>query len=178
MRLAVLLLAFILIAGCKKEDGDPFDNIKGESGISYNKSKSFWNDMKKENGNSYEYETTFTSWTGFGSTTTFKVEEGVVTERTYTEFNADEGASGEIQLESYKEVGDEVGDHEKGAKPVSIDELYESCASEFLVACPCDNTLYFETESNGLMNLCGFVPDGCQDDCYQGVRISSFSWLE
>tara|TARA_R110000851_G_scaffold279768_1_gene433063 strand:- start:472 stop:612 length:141 start_codon:yes stop_codon:yes gene_type:complete len=39
------------------------------------------------------------------------------------------------------------------------------------------NTLYFETEINGIMTLCGFVPNGCADDCYQGISIDSFEWV-
>jgi hypothetical protein len=27
------------------------------------------------------------------------------------------------------------------------------------------------------MTRCGFVPYGCSDDCYQGISIDSFEWV-
>jgi hypothetical protein len=71
-----------------------------------------------------------------------------------------------------------LGSHDKGVSLLTIDDLYKSCASKYLIADSKNNTLYFDTELNGLMTLCGFVPNGCQDDCYQGVKINSFKWIE
>jgi hypothetical protein len=70
-----------------------------------------------------------------------------------------------------------LGVHKNGALPVTVDELYSTCASEYLTVDAINNTIYFETELKGLMTLCGFVPKGCLDDCYNGVRINYFDWI-
>ncbi len=152
-------------------------SLSGQSGITYTESIDKWNDLKNRNGNSYIYQTTFVSWAGFGSVTELKIIDGIVTSRIYQEFRINETNGEREVVDIYSETKVDLGIHEKGAAPATIDELYNSCASEYLIADEKQNTLYFETELNGLMNLCGFVPKGCMDDCYIGVRINSFEWI-
>jgi len=151
--------------------------IKGQNGLSYNESLNKWTYLKKINGESYTYQTTFLSWAGFGSTTQLKIAEGKVIARIYKEFSTDEQTGQRKITDSYSEVEETLGSHEKGASPMTIDELYNSCASDYLIVDKENNTLYFETNINGLMTLCGFVPNGCADDCFQGISIDSFEWI-
>ncbi len=37
--------------------------------------------------------------------------------------------------------------------------------------------MYFENKHSEMMPLCGYVPKGCHDDCFEGVTISAFEWL-
>jgi hypothetical protein len=180
LMLVPILMGMILMS-CEKNSDDKLSaltTLKGESGLSYNESLTQWKELKNENGNSYMYQTTITSWTGFGSITELKVEEGIVTSRVYQAFETNETNGEREVFDSYTETKTDLGSHDEGAKPLTIDELYHSCASEFLSIDKENNTLYFETEVNGLMTLCGFVPDGCMDDCFRGVSINSFEWID
>ncbi len=174
----------LIFTSCEKDDNvnkselSVLTSLQGENGFSYNESLNKWTELKNNNGNSYIYQTTFVSWTGFGSTTELKVIDDKVAARIYQEFSTNEQTGEREITDSYTENWDDVGDHEKGASPLTIDELYNSCAGEYLVIDEEKNTLYFETTVNGLMTLCGFVPNGCVDDCYRGISIDSFDWIE
>lgn len=81
-------------------------------------------------------------------------------------------------IDSYTETGAEIGRHDQGTDALTIDDLYDSCASEYLIVDKTNNTIHFETTTNGLMTLCGFIPDDCIDDCFRGVRINFFKWTD
>jgi len=171
----------MILISCEKYNDDKISiltTLKGESGVTYNESLTQWNKLKNINGNSYIYQTTFVSWTGFSSITELKIEEGIVTSRVYKEFNTNETNGQQEIIDTYTETKTNIGSHEKGANPLTIDDLYNSCASEYLIVDNGKNTLYFETYLDGLMTLCGFIPDGCMDDCYKGVSINSFKWVD
>ena len=148
-----------------KNDLSILVSLKGENGLPYKKSLNKWADLKKLNGNSYKYQTTFLSWTGFGNTTELKIVDGKVIARIYHEFCTDNKTGKRILIDSYTENENSIGNHEKGASPLTIDELYNSCAANYLIVDDKKNTVYFETSVNGLMTLCGFVPDGGADEC-------------
>lgn len=173
MKTSKLLLLFLLIGllSCKKDDDSKTTHVKN-----YKESLNKWAELKAKNGNSYTYKTTFVSWVGGGSTTELKVENGKVTGRSYQQFIIDNTGQRTI-IDSYTETTSEVGTHQKGARPLTIDELYSSCLGEFLIADDKTNTLYFETDANGIMSSCGFVPDNCADDCFRGVTIKDLNWL-
>jgi len=159
----------------KSEVTDP-TVLVSKSGISYAESIANWSELKRSNGNSYTYKTAFTSWIGESSITEVKVEDGSVISRTYEHFKTNEPNGQKETIDSYSETIENLGVHENGARPVTIDELYSTCSSEYLTADVTDNTIHFETELNGLMTLCGFVPKGCADDCFTGVSINYFEW--
>ncbi|WMJ71727.1 hypothetical protein RCC89_00865 [Cytophagaceae bacterium ABcell3] len=150
--------------------------LSGESGTPYSDCIEKLNDLKSKNGNSYIYQTTFTSWSGYGSVTELKIKDGKVVSRVYQEFITNESHEREI-VDSYTETKSNLGSREKGAKPLTIDDLYHLCTSEYLTVDEEDNSVTFETELDGLMTLCGFSPVGCVDDCFRGIRISALKWL-
>lgn len=151
--------------------------LKGEIGSNYNESLNKWLELKKINGNSYIYQILVNSWTGFGSITELKIEEGIVVSRSYQKFKTNHTNGQREIIDSYTETKSDLGTHEKGAKPLTIDDQYNTCAREYLIVDEESNTLSFETENDGLMSLCGFSPKGCMDDCFTGVYISSFKWI-
>jgi hypothetical protein len=180
----VLFVALSLFSSCDKNDISNnielsnLTTLEGENGLTYDESWSKWTNLKKENGESYIYQTTVKSWTGWGYTTELKIVNGRVTSRIFQEFQRDQ-STGEIVIkDSYNENEKELGSHAKGATPLTIDELYNSCAGDYLVIDDENNTLYFQTTPTGLMTLCGFVPDNCADDCFEGISISAFDWIE
>lgn len=172
-----LLIAFTLILlSCNKNN--KLTTLKSKNGFSYVESLDEWKKLKETNGNAYKYETTFTSWAGFGNTTEIKVQDGKVTARVYEEFTINDTTGARVIADSYTETAADLGSHEKGAPPLTIDELYDSCAKKYLTVDDKKNILHFETQTNGLMNLCGFTPKNCMDDCYTGIQIDSFNWAK
>lgn len=180
MKIAVTMAftACLVLSACKKDTHlSVLTTLTGESGITYDESLEKWNALKALNGDSYIYQSTFVSWTGSGTITEIRVENGVATRRKYQAFETS-GVKGErTVISSYVEEERELGRDERGARPLTIDELYATCAKEYLIADTELNTLLFNTDSRGLMSLCGYVPDNCLDDCFQGVNIYGFDWL-
>ncbi len=182
--LSLFLGLTLILVSCEKND-DSINNelsalttLTGENGLSYNESLSKWNELKTVNGNSYIYQTTSLSWAGFESTTEVKVVEGEVRYRVFQETKTDQ-QTGESEITyAYTENENALGNHERGAAPLTIDELYNSCASEYLAVDELNNTIYFEAEVNGLMTLCGFLPNDCVDDCNQDISINAFDWID
>ncbi|NLD50989.1 MAG: hypothetical protein GX660_27920, partial [Clostridiaceae bacterium] len=79
------VILMVLLISCEKNNdkNSVLTTLKGDSGISYNESLSKWRELKLINGNSYTYQTTFISWTGFSNITELKIEDGIVTSRIY-----------------------------------------------------------------------------------------------
>ena len=174
--IALISLTFTFVS-CKNELS-VLTSLKGKSKISYQESIEKWNSLKKANGNSYIYQTTVESWAGFGSTTELKVVDGKVVSRMHQDFNIDDKSGKRETTNSYTENENKVGSHKDGAPPLTIDELYTSCAGKYLVVEAEENMLYFNTDEKGLMTTCGFVPNNCADDCFEGISIDSFQWID
>lgn len=170
-------IILMLFYSCNVEAMQEKLSVEGEHGYDFRESKTAWRNLKKEHGNSYVYTILEQSWTGHGSETTLVVDEGKVKERHYVEFIiSDEDGSKSI-TDSYKETSKkEIGSHSSGAPPYTIDDLYRTCLSKYLTVDHDANEVFFETDEDGVMMLCGYVPNGCQDDCFRGIRISEFSW--
>ena len=175
----LIMLPFILflVFSCSMESVRENLLIEGEHGFNFTESKSQWDELKKRNGNSYEYTLLEQSWTGVGSETTITVEKGKVVGRDFVAFVISEEDGTKEITDTYKEESKkEIGTHSLGAPPQSIDDLYKTCVSEYLIADPDSNTVYFDTNEEGIIALCGYVPVGCGDDCFKGIVISHFAW--
>ena len=153
-------------------------NVEGEHGFDFRESRTAWKNLKKQNGNSYAYTILEQSFTGHGSETTIEVEEGKVRARFYIAFIISDEDGTKSITDRYEEITKkDIGSHSLGAPPLTIDKLYSTCLSKYLTVDHEANEIYFETNEEGVMMLCGFVPVGCQDDCYRGIRISEFHWM-
>lgn len=179
----LFILCILIFMSCERNEDDQLSNLKnltslkGESGLSFNESYSKWIELKKENDNSYIYQTSQISWTGFGAVTELRIENGIIKERKYEEYMEYWNPNQRKIIDSYSENNTNLGSHEKGADLLTIDDLYNSCSGEYLKVNTDNNTLYFETEPNGIMTKCGYVPNNCEDDCFNGITIMSFEWL-
>lgn len=173
----VLALLLLLSTACDEEH-ESTTSISGDSGISFDQSIDHWHELKVNKGNSYEYSLKFSSWTGMESTTTLTIEDGLVARRAYEKYTIQYPEQDTTFLESYVEVGESLGSHAQGVPLYTIDDLYETCAAEYLQVDENLNTLFFNTDAGGIMNLCGYVPENCADDCFVGVDIESFRWKD
>ncbi|MFI2741691.1 hypothetical protein ACG2LH_03045 [Zhouia sp. PK063] len=131
---------------------------------------------KATNNNNYTYVATSYSWTGNASETTIKVENGNVISRKYeaTKYNSD-NKSIEI-YDTYEENEESLGTHKNGAAIKTLDQLYSDCSSNYLNADMNKNMVYFNTDTTGIMNSCGYVPKNCVDDCFNGISIKSITF--
>lgn len=180
LKLLVLLYLPVLLMqhSCSTEVFAPNLLVTGENGYNFVQSQKEWNKRKKQHKESYKYTVLEQSFSGFGSETTMTVINGEVVSREYESFRiSDEDGSKEM-LDSYSEDKEDLGTHSEGWPPVDLDEMYNDCGTEYLMVDPETHTLYFDTNEEGVISLCGNVPDLCGDDCFEGFTISKFEWLK
>ncbi|TDN87566.1 hypothetical protein DET49_11114 [Salegentibacter sp. 24] len=173
------ILFILVLFSCSKNENE-YRQIKGESGTSFSDSKDAWIELKAINGESYRYTTSFISWSGYGSRTVLSVKDGLISKREYLYFQQtfnEEGEMIEVEIESYTETGDQIGRNAEGFEPLLIDQLYETCISEYLKVSREQHEVFFNTDQAGLISDCGFFEKGCVDDCFTGFKISEFNWL-
>ncbi len=179
MRKIYTILPFflLLLISCSMESINENMDKDGENGFNFIESKQERNKLKGRNGNSYVYTISEQSFAGFGSETTIEVQKGKVISRFYEAYEISENDESTTIILSYWETSKkELGSHSEGAPAVTMDDLYKTCISQYLIADPNANEVYFETNGQGVMTMCGFVPYGCQDDCYRGIMLSHFAW--
>ena len=150
--------------------------VTGESGYNYTQSRKLWIKLRTAHKNTYRYSILELSVSNYGSETTITVEKGKVTAREYEYFAISEVDGSRIVISTYSEEKKDLSTHSEGAPPVTIEDLYDTCLGEYLSVDPDGNTIYFDTNDAGVISLCGYVPNLCQDDCFVGFDISFFSW--
>ncbi|WP_207514588.1 hypothetical protein [Longitalea luteola] len=159
------ILSLFTVSACKK------DGIK--EAFEYRQSYSAWQQFKETTGNSYTYEVVSGSWIGLGYYTTITVKAGKVTERKYI-LKGDTARNGTVAiLREWVEDESQVGSHtaDAAAPAVTLDDIYARAKNEWLAG-PDDADYFFETENDGMISTCGYVPHGCADDCFRGIHIS------
>jgi hypothetical protein len=167
--LIALLLIGSLISSCDSDDLDyqnDFDN-----------STKVWLDFKESTNNSYNYKVVSGSWTGTTWETTIKVSKGVITERHF-KYTVTEGLSDDVSEEDleWTENENQIGTHQNGAEPMTLDEIYNKAQQDWLVKRE-NTTTFFEKENNGMISICGYVQNNCTDGCFVGIRIKSIEPL-
>lgn len=143
----------------------------------FENSKKVWLDFKESTNNSYKYTVSFGSWTGANWETTISVSNGVVIQRSFKYIDTG-GVSDTIPEEELEwvENENEIGTHQNGAAPLTLDEVYDNAKNDWLVKRKNTQT-YFETENNGMISTCGFNEENCMDDCFTGIHIKSIEAL-
>lgn len=169
--LASLILHILSCSGDKKIENNKWD-------LTYEESFNAWNRLKKKNGESYEYQTEFNSFSGFSSVTTITVLKNKVIQRTFQQYKLTDNGKKVKTEHSYFENENELGNNQAGAPAATIDMLYDSCINKYLKINSEQNTIYFSTHDNGILKSCGYIPKYCMDDCFTGVTIKSFKWLD
>ncbi len=162
--LLVFLSALAFIA-CKK------DTLSHSA--DYFRSYSAWKAFKDSSHNSYRYRVTNGSWTGHGSETTITVRSGKVVGRSFLLKLAQHNGTTVVTtiLQEWTETEAQLGSHEAAPAPVTLDMIYEKAKQDWLKKRD-DATTFFEANNRGMISLCGYVPNGCQDDCLVGISIA------
>jgi hypothetical protein len=148
----LLLLAILIACGPRAEPKEVVDLDASRA-------------LFAQNADTYRYERRFVSWTGWGYTTKFEVENGVVIAREYE--------SGE---DSWSETVTELGTHHDGHAVKTIPELYDQCESEVLTVDRTQNDVTLTFHQNGILEACTYFPKNCADDCATGVTIDSITF--
>lgn len=166
-KILVVLLAVIGFFACTK-------NMPYES--EFGKSYKVFQDFKRSSGNSYVYVTTTSSWTGYSSKTTITVNSGKVIRRAFlSQFYSEKVPEQNGIKENWVEEQNELGTHESGFRAITLDAVYEMCRKDFLTVDPNANEVIFRAQNAGMISVCGYIPHGCADDCFQGVTIESIT---
>ncbi|WP_207429401.1 hypothetical protein [Pedobacter sp. SYSU D00535] len=162
----LLLLLVGIFTSCDKDDIE-YQN-------QFEKSYRAWLDFKKESGNSYTYTTTFGSSTGFAGQTKITVASGRVIERHFKYTAVPQGSLVPQESLEWTENESELNSHTytSASLPLTLDQIYQQAKNEWLLERKNAKT-YFEAKNNGLISSCGYVEDGCQDDCFLGISIGS-----
>jgi hypothetical protein len=171
-KLHLLTLLILLSAiSCKK------DNIAKSD--QYDTSYKVWLSYKANIRNSYKYTVSSGSWTGYGRATTTGISDGKIISRDFIAFKGHNDGSGIVDtLKSWHEDVSNINTHgEEAGALMTIDDIYTQARTVWLKADTKTNDIYFETDKNGVLSSCGFVPKGCQDDCFNGITITSISTL-
>jgi len=156
-----------------------------ESISEYNESLNTWNNLKQVKGTSYSYEISTASVFGLESKTQITVKNDIVISRVYEAYSIYDDENGEylgydnrLILKSYSENAENLGSNSSGASPVTIDKLYQTCLNDYLSVSSSSNTIGFQVDDYNIIKACYYIPNGCQDDCTTGIRLTDFKWLE
>ena len=168
----LLLLIGNLMSSCEKDD------LKYEN--DFENSRNAWLYFKESSNNSYKYVVPGGSvLVSFGWETTITVSDGKVTQRHFR-YTSTEGLVDNIPQEEleWTENESEINSHQHtgAAYAWTLDEIYDKAQQEWLVNRE-DARTYFEVGNNGLISSCGYVVDGCMDDCFNGITIKGIEAL-
>lgn len=166
-----LLLVSSLFFSCSSDDDLNHQN-------DFEKSQKAWLDFKESSNNSYKYVVYGGSvFTSYGWETTLTVSNGKIVQRDFKYTGKTENIPSD-KLE-WTEKENEINTHEGSgaASPLTLDEIYEKAKTQWLVKRKNANA-YFESENNGMISKCGYVENGCMDDCFAGIAIKNIVALK
>jgi hypothetical protein len=144
----------------------------------YDRSLKQWNQEKKEHKNSYEYTLFFeNSASTYRCSTILVVKNGTVYSREKRAYvkNAQTNKIEPLKKETWVENQKQLGTHDD--LPKTLDELYKDCSNTLLVDSK-SNHIVFTMADNQLMSVCGHSHTDCAGDCFKGVTIQDFKWLD
>ncbi|SDC65130.1 hypothetical protein [Niabella drilacis] len=169
MKYQLLFIATLLTAclSCKKT---ALEN-------DYQQSYRTWIGFRDSSNNHYQYTKTFTSWTGSRSEYTVIVKKGQVVQQEYKGYELNAGAHQPAPQTSWTEDAASLNTHHNYEPALTLDQVYTKAGSEWLKVNRDKNMIYFEVQNRGMISSCGFVPKGCQDDCFTGIHISDIRAL-
>ncbi|GGW34686.1 hypothetical protein [Arenibacter certesii] len=163
----VFVILGSIITSCDKDDINHQNDFE--------KSVNAWLDFKEKSNNSYEYVVQGTSWTGLRWETTIQVAEGTTIQRHF-KYTSTEGLTADIPEEEleWTENGSGINSRTNtiAAQALTLDEIYEKAKKEWLIDRKNTKT-FFEAENDGLISSCGYVENGCMDDCFVGISLKN-----
>lgn len=174
MRKNIFLSVFLFVI-CFLSYSCEGDDLEYES--AFKQSYNSWLDFKSKSGNSYQYTTTGGSWVGVSWEITTVVDEGKIIERSFRYTYIAEDIEIEEEDLEWKETGDELNTHDRSTPAITLDEVYDMAKNDWLKKRKKTET-FFDTDSNGMISLCGYVEDNCADDCFRGINIKEIKALK
>jgi hypothetical protein len=163
-RYILTFLFFIaLIVSCKK------DHIAYEN--DFDKSQKSWIDFKISSDNSYRYQVINSSWSGHTTETLITVKDGEVVGRSYTLKKFTPPSTTPTVVEEWIEEESQLNTHQTGSPIFTLEEIYQKAQSDWLLKRK-NAKSYFEAKNGGLISSCGYVENGCMDDCFVGIKIA------
>ncbi|MEX8546990.1 MAG: hypothetical protein V5804_05250 [Mucilaginibacter sp.] len=166
---AIIILAVtIFFSGCKK------DAVNSD----YDRSYSAWSNFKNSSNNSYSYTEYSGSIFGGYHETKITVKSGTVTSREFLSGVYKPNSNVLTITKTWIENAGSLNTHgNEGFDLLTLDQVYDKAKTVWLKADKKQNDIYFENKNNGLISSAGFVPKGCQDDCFNGVSIKNINPL-
>ena len=166
--LSGIIAGVMILSACKKD----------ATTSQYDDSLKAWNAYKAKVNNTYVYTTTFTPVTDVNNKTTITVTNGTITARDFfsyaTTYTPTTGTTNQVIALEWHETTGTVGTHsDPGSTLYTIDDLYAITKNSWLGADKSRNTVYFETNNNGIISKAGYVPNGCKEGCFIGTQIIS-----
>ncbi|AMR33398.1 hypothetical protein A0256_19220 [Mucilaginibacter sp. PAMC 26640] len=155
------LLVITTLSACKKEAVT----------TDYDKSYSAWQLFRKSVNNSYSYVTYGGSVFGYYSESKITVQNGRITSRDFVARNFKPGTDSLVVIASWEESGNTLNTHGNASYFFTLDDIYQQAKNVWLNVDANKNDVYFTVDDLGLITSAGSVEKGCQDDCFNGIRI-------
>lgn len=175
MKNTIYFIAMLLISissiSCASDDDLNYQS-------DFEKSQKVLTEFKASSNNSYQYVVTGSSFSIPNSwETTITVSNGVVIQRDFLYTGTTQNIPDD-QLK-WTENQSQINTHQSSnaASAITLDEVYSKAEKEWLIKSK-NTTSYFETKNNGLISTCGYVENGCMDDCFTGINIKSITKLQ
>ncbi|MFD2287606.1 hypothetical protein GJU39_17915 [Pedobacter petrophilus] len=166
----ILFLIGLVITACSKSD---IENSK-----SFERSFSTWLSFKESSNNTYQYKVSNYSWPDHRSTTIITITNGKVTQRHYKNISTEGLENIPKEALEWVENESDLNTHKTtpAAQPLTLDEIYDLAKTNWLLKRKGSSSI-FEAGNNGMISTCGFTPEGCVDDCFVGINITSIATL-
>ena len=154
----------------------PSEVVWGGKKDQLNQSYKRWLKLKEECKGNYSYNVKWSSWTGFGNTTTIVVRGNQIIERRFESYGAPHPDGRPIDKNRWTERGDFIGSNPKGHPPKTIDDLYNEAKSLTDRPIPKFHRGVIRVDKEGLL-LSYYIQDTriADDALIKGVNITSIS---
>ncbi|MEN0055468.1 MAG: hypothetical protein AAGC65_17460 [Mucilaginibacter sp.] len=162
-----LITILLFVSSCKK------DGIVKENDL--NKSYQTWLSYKSNIHNSYSYTQYYGSVFGYGTEIKTGIKDGKFISRDLVliRYHSD-GSNKKDTLKQWHEDATNLNTHGiEAGDLLTIDDIYERSRTVWLKADTKSNQVIFEANNKGVISSCGYIPNGCQDDCFNGIKITS-----
>jgi len=154
----------------------PSEVVWGDKKDQLNQSYKRWLKLKEACKGNYSYHVKWSSWTGFGNTTTIVVRGNQIIERRFESYGAPHPDGRPIDKNRWAERGEFIGSNPKGHPPRTIDDLYKEAKSLTGRPIPKFHRGVIRVDKEGLLLSCFIQDTRIADDApIQGVNITSIS---
>lgn len=184
-------LTFLFIASCILScDSENLNENTAET--DFNSSLQSWETLKTTHLNSYRYTVSTKTPLGHNAKTTITVNDGCITSRTYEVYSQYDDNNtylefkNRIVLNRFYEDANNIETHAcndnlnhfcNAAPALTIDELYNTCLQKYLKVNAATKQITFSVNDENLIKACYYNTQACEDDCFFGIKISDFEWL-